>query len=91
MSQKESIVLSPSSPNTAEPTHRVFEYYSDFNALSLLNGAISKGHQRRLVPVDLDGPQPGSVFDRELGRLDEADRAYLSQRRVHELPTKQCR
>lgn len=89
MSEKETAVLSPASGSAVEPTRRVFEYYSDFNALSLLNEAIGRPTRRRLVPVDLGGPQTGSVVHRELSRLDDIDREYLAQRRVHELPSKQ--
>ncbi|KAH6972390.1 fungal-specific transcription factor domain-containing protein [Ilyonectria sp. MPI-CAGE-AT-0026] len=89
MSETETVVLTPPSAGTKEEQHRrIVEYYSDFNALSVLNDAIGQPNRRRLVQVDLPGPQAGSVKWRELSRLDDIDRAYLAQRRVHELPSK---
>lgn len=89
MSETETVVLTPPSAGTKEEQHRrIVEYYSDFNVLSVLNDAIGQPSRRRLVQVDLPGPQAGSVKWRELSRLDDIDRAYLAQRRVHELPSK---
>lgn len=90
MSDNGAIVLSPSSVAGAatKPVRRVFEYYSDFNALSILNEAIGRSSSRRkLVQVDLDGPQARTAIEREQCRLDKVDRAYLAQRRVFELPS----
>lgn len=91
MSQNGAVVLSPPSPGTTEKhVRRIFEYYNDFNALTALNDAIGHLNRRRLVQIDLGAPQPDSVTQRELSRLDDIDRAYLAQRRVHELPSGPC-
>ncbi|RSL99816.1 hypothetical protein CEP52_009510 [Fusarium oligoseptatum] len=90
MSNGEAVVLSPDSTGQAEqPVRRIFEYYSDFNALTVLNDAIGQqGRRRRLVQIDLDEPPTSLLTRRELGPLDEVDRAYLAQRRVHDLPSR---
>ncbi|KAH7125996.1 fungal-specific transcription factor domain-containing protein [Dactylonectria macrodidyma] len=91
MADNEAVILSPvSTGKTEQQSRRIFEYYSDFNALTVLNEAIGQQSQRRLVQIDLDEPQSTSVIHRELCRLDAVDRAYLAQRRVHDLPSPTC-
>lgn len=93
MSDQITVALTPHSTGQADPSvDRIFEYYSDLNALSVLNEALGQPTRRRLVHVDIPGKPPAtSVRSRELSRLDDVDRSYLEQRRVHELPPTQAR
>lgn len=89
MSENQVVVLnSPPITTEEQSVRRIFEYYSGFNALTVLNDAIGRPNRRRLVQIDLPGPQTCSAKKLELSRLDEIDRSYLEQRRVHELPPK---
>ena len=92
MSDSNAATLEPGTEFAAQPpARRVFQYYNDMNALSLLSEAIGRPHRRRLVHVDLEGSLADSVVQRELFDLDDEDRAYLARRKVHELPPEHSR
>ena len=64
----------------------VIEYFDKLSSISVLAEALGHRQERRLIQIDLPVPDSASAENREVAGLDEADIAYLSAKRVFNVP-----
>lgn len=81
--------LSTKDPPSSSLRRIVVEYYNDFNPFVILGEAFRQPRRRGLVQTDDVTSSSLPLKEREMYLLDPVDRAYLRQRRVHELPPEQ--
>jgi hypothetical protein len=83
--------LSNKSPPSPGLQRIIVDYYKDLNPFVILVGALGQPRPRGLVQTDDAKSASMPSQEREISLLDPIDRAYLQQRRVHQLPPEQVR
>jgi hypothetical protein len=80
--------LSVSTTGDSNSPHnkQVVEYFDRLNTVAILNDALGHRQRKRLVHVDLSGPEYTTAKKRELAGLDLSEVAYLDTKRVFEKP-----
>lgn len=90
MSAEDSHLPPPAGLDSPGQGKQQVEYYGKLNSISFL-GEVLGHRRRRLIRIELPGPNTISAKQRELSGLDSADVAYLNEKRVHEFPSKRAR
>lgn len=85
MADDDRLVPSPVPLTISDHGQQVIEYYGELNSVTVLSEVLGQS-QRRLVRLDLPGPEAVGALQRELSRLDDADIAYLRAKHVHTFP-----
>jgi hypothetical protein len=80
--------LSVSTTGDSNSPHnkQVVEYFDRLNTVAILNDALGHRQRKRLVHVDLSGPEYTTAKKRELAGLDLSEVTYLDTKRVFEKP-----
>lgn len=72
--------------DTNTPRKFVIEYYKDFNPCTIIGDLLGRPRRQGLVYTEDTVTISQSAKERELSKLDQVDRSYLRQRRVHDMP-----
>lgn len=73
--------------NSGQGKH-IVEYYGGLNSITVLGEVLGQRQRRRLIQIDLPGPNTISAKQREFSGLEPSDIAYLNEKSVHDLPPK---
>lgn len=85
MSSGDPQARTPVTLSSSEQGQRVIEYYGELNSVTVLGEILGQSH-RRLIRIDLPGPQATGAKQREFSCLGQAEVTYLNAKGVHDTP-----